>query len=535
MKNIISLLLFITSLFIIGCSDEEKVNGDNKDDQINPVSLTLEREKASLLPGETISIKITNGNEKYTVKSSNDNIVKAVVSGDLLTLTAGQIPDKAEALVIVVDQFFKRASIDVDIAKEFDLKLSNEEINLVYGEKGSDEKIIYIETGNFGYNIELLNETSSFIKVDETNLESAGKFVIKALKAGSGELKVTDNKGKTANLKISVEGTPTLTLNKKSVLINAVQGTEILKVDNGNGGYSVIFDDPTIAKVGYVTEGGTIAIKGKKNGSTNAVVQDKKGLKSDPFQIVVDGEEFAMMLGENYYGFANFKDLEQIDPSLTKSKQVTLEMSCYMTGYRGSQTFMGLSNNLLLRGPNDDYRPTHPIAIVGNGLEIESSISFKLNEWMHIALVVDCDKQDIKEKYILYINGIKDENMNLKNISQPHTVVNLASSDDNNKFVVGWATNQYWCRLLGAVSEVRVWKTARSEQQIKENMWRLKDFNSQNLFTRWNFSAGIPTDYIQDTGNSGYEINMTLSEVKHDDKHYRPVLVPANIYIPKGY
>lgn len=97
---------------------------------------------------------------------------------------------------------------------------------------------------------------------------------------------------------------------------------------------------------------------------------------------------------------------------------------------------MGLSNNLLLQGLNDDYRPTHPISIVGNGLEIESSISFTLHEWMHIALVVDAEKQDVKEKYQLYINGVKDENMNYKNVSRVHNEINLASSDDANKFVV---------------------------------------------------------------------------------------------------
>lgn len=528
-----SIWLFIIALSFIGCG-EDKVNEENLKEPIEPVALTLEREKVSLIPGESVTVKITSGNEQYQVKSSRDDVINASISGDLLTLTAGSVDDKAEAVVIVEDQMFKRASIDVDVANEFEMELSDDDIILTAGMKGNDEVIIYIERGNFGYQLELVDETSSYVEVDETNLETAGKFIIKALASGLGVINVTDRKGKVSSLNITVEQAPSLTLNKSELVIHAVQGKESLTVTNGNGGYTLFFEDPSIAKTAYSTNGGTITIVGKRNGSTTAYIEDQRGLRSDPFTIEVNGPEYAMRLGEQYYGYANFKDLEQIDPSLTKSRQVTLEMSCYMTGYRGGQTFMGLGNNLLLRGPNDDYRPTHPIAIVGEGVEIESSISFSLNEWMHIALVVDCDKSDIKEKYRLYINGVRDDAMIFKDLSGQHTEVNLASSSDDNKFVVGWASNQYWRRMLGNVSEVRIWKTARTLKQINDNMCTLIEADSEGLFARWNFSAGVETDYIQDISESGYEINLVLSEVIHDDKHFRPVVLPESVYLPKG-
>jgi hypothetical protein len=449
-------------------------------------------------------------------------------------LTAGQVTDKAEALVVVVDKMYQRATIDVDVANEFEMSLNRDEVDLVVGMKGKEEVPILIESGNFGYSLQLLGQAASIIEIDDTNLETAGKFVVKALKAGTGEVKVTDHKGKEAVVRVTVTNPPALTLDKSSIKIDVVQGTAYLNVANGNGGYHVLFEDPMIAKVRYTTEGGLIAITGKRRGVTTATVEDRTGLVSSSFTVEVDGPQYAMMLGEDYYGYASFSDLEQVDPSMARNRQITLEMSCYMTGYRGGQTFMGLSNNLLLQGLNDDYRPTHPISIVGNGLEIESSISFTLHEWMHIALVVDAEKQDVKEKYQLYINGVKDENMNYKNVSRVHNEINLASSDDANKFVVGWATDQYWCRMLGAVSEVRVWKSARTPQQIMDNMWELKETGSGDLFARWDFSAGVATDYIQDTGNSGHEINLTLSEVKHGDKHYRPIVVPENTFMPTG-
>ncbi len=532
-EKIYSFILFlVVTLFITGCGDDEKANELTDEKPKEVVALKLEREKVSLIPGESISIKIISGNDNYKVHSSDNKIVNASVSGGLLTLTAGAVSDKANVVIVVVDQMYKRASVDVDVANEFGMTLSIDEITLREGVKGEEEATVVIETGNFGYHLELLNGLDQYVEIDDKNLETAGKFVVKGIAVGEGRIKVTDKKGKESILHVTVLKAPSLILSTISMVINAVQGKEVLTVSNGNGGYKVVFDDPAIAKTAYVTEGGMIAIVGKKNGRTSAYIEDRKGLKSEPFFVQVEGPQYAMKLDEHYYGYANFKDIERINPSLTRSKQITFEMRCYMTGYRGGQTFMGLGNNLLLRGPNDDYRPTHPIAIVGDDLEIESSISFKLHEWMHIALVVDCNKPEAKEKYQLYINGVKDENLTFKNISRQHTEVNLASSSDDNKFVVGWATNQYWCRMLGTVSEVRVWKTARTMQQINDNMRRLKKEEIQGLFAHWDFSAGVATDYIQDTGYSGCEINMTLSEVKHDDKHYRPVVVPENVYVP---
>lgn len=527
--NIFAWVLFFIAPLFIGCS-EEVDNGGGDEDPSPVVDLILDQRSASLSPEGSVTLRITRGNGDYRVTTSDAGVVKAVVNGDEITLTAGKVADKSEALVVITDKRYKRAIVEVDVANEFDLSLDKDEVELVVGVKRGSEVAIIIESGNFGYVLQPLGDTERLIEIDQTNLETAGKFVLKALEAGSGEIKVTDRQGKEAVLKVTIVDPPALTLDKQSLSIDPVQGTEYLHVTEGSGGYRVVFEDPSIAKTGYVTEGGVISIIGKRRGTTAAYVEDSNGLQSLPFTVEVSGPVYSMMLGEDYYGYADFNHLEQVDPALTKSHQVTFEMRCYMTGYRGGQTFMGLNDNLLLRGPNDDYRPTHPIAIVGDGLEIESSISFSLNEWTHIALVVDTDQQDVTEKYLLYVNGVQDQAMTFKNTSKTHNEINLGRSGDANKFVVGWATDQYWCRMLGGVSEVRVWKSARTQQQIKDNMEELADADSGDLFARWDFSAGVPTDYIQDTGNSGHEINLTLSKVEHGNKHYRPEVVPIGVY-----
>lgn len=528
MKSLYYILLLIVSLLFTGCSDN-----DGQEDFAS-VDLSLENTKVFLNPEKSITVKITGGNGAYKVTTSDDKAARASITDDVITITAGQVVDKANAMIVVVDKMYKRAVINVNVAREFEMALSESNVSLIAGEKGEDEAILFIETGNFGYILDLIGDADKYIEVDQSNLETAGKFIVKAIAAGSAQIKITDAIGKEAMLDITIKAAEALEVDKASLTFDAVQGTQDLIVKNGNGGYKMVFEDSSVAKMAYATEGGVITVIGKKNGETIAYIEDRKGLKSNPITIIVDGPEYAMQFGEKYYGFANFRDVERIDPSMTKSKQVTLEMMCCMTGYRGYQTFMGLSDNLLLLGLNDGYKPTHPIVISGNNLEIESSVSFNLNEWMHIALVVDCEKIDVKEKYKLYINGVGDDNMNFKNTWGTHNEINLASSSDDNKFVVGWASNQYWRWMLGNVSEVRIWKAARTQKQIIDNMCELTDTDAPELFARWDFSAGVETDYIQDTGNSGYETNLVLSEIKHNDKHYGPISLPMDVYVDKG-
>ena len=61
------LILLFFFLTLTACG-EEKVNDENLEEPKEPVALTLEREKVSLMPGETVSVKITSGNEQYRVK-----------------------------------------------------------------------------------------------------------------------------------------------------------------------------------------------------------------------------------------------------------------------------------------------------------------------------------------------------------------------------------------------------------------------------------------------------------------------------------
>jgi hypothetical protein len=502
-----------------------------KEEDFNVVELTLEKSSVSLTPSSSLSVNITAGNGSYTAVSSNDGVASAKITDNVLTITAVTKEERAHAVIVVTDKMFKRQSIDVEISKLFEMALSMSTANLEVGVPGKSEITVNINTGNAGYKTELLENSSQFVAVDNAKLTSHGKFTVKAVAAGTAKVKVTDAKGKEAIVTLTVTAPTTLAVSKSDVTLAAVQGTEEITVTAGNGDYKVSVANPLIAKA-YV-KGDVITIKGKINGTTSVVVEDKKGQKAT-IALKVDGPAFAMAFSDQYFGYANFTDIAVVDETVKSLKQVTFEMTCKIDGYRGLQTFIGLEGNLLIRGKSDASASTHPLQIVGLGdkISLESTKSFNLNEWMNIALVVDCDQANIADKYKLYINGVQDV-LKVVRQEQTHTTVNLASSTDGNRFEIGRAFGQDFRAMKGTVSEARVWTVARTAQQILDNKCGLVAGTNAGLLSRWNCTAGAETGYIQDSNGGKYETNLILANAKLGG-NYTQLKVPKSAFVAKG-
>ncbi|MES2427354.1 MAG: LamG-like jellyroll fold domain-containing protein [Bacteroidota bacterium] len=515
---ILSVLLFIPS-----CTKKESV-------QPNVVEMTLDKSSVSLLPNGSLSVNITAGNEGYTAVSSNESVAKATIVGNVITVTATTTQDKANAVIVVTDKMFKRQSIDVTVAKLFELALSKTTAALEVGVTGKNELIVNINTGNAGYSAVAIENTAGLVEINSAKIESYAKFTVKAIAAGTAKIKVTDAKGNEAILTLTITAPTALVLSKTNLTLAAVQGSEDITVSAGNGDYILTVANPLIAKA-YVKDN-IITIKGKINGTTTIAVEDKKGQKAT-ITVKVDGGAYAMNFSDQYFGYANFGDIAIVDASVKALKQVTFEMTCKIDGYRGLQTFMGLEGHLLIRGKNDDFRPTHPLQIVGLGdkITLESTSNFNLNQWMNIALVVDCNQTDIKEKYKLYINGVQDVLVVIRQ-DETHTAVNLTTSSDGNRFEIGRAYGQDFRALKGTVSEARVWTVARTAQQIKDNMCGLTGVNT-GLLARWDFTAGAETGYIQDSNGGKYETNLIIANAKLGGD-YTQLKAPASVFVSKG-
>lgn len=520
---IVLFFLFALSLIWQSCAKKEA--------DFNIVEMTIDKSQVSLTPGSSISVNISTGNGNYSAVSSNANVAVAKIEGDVITITATSKEDRANAVIVITDKMYKRHSIDVVVSKLFDMTLSKTEAALEVGVVGKDELVVNINTGNGGYKAELLDNSKQFVELNITKLESHAKFTIKAIAGGLAKIKVTDAQGKQALVSLNITAPSALVVSKSDITLGAVQGTEDITVTAGNGDYKVLVTNPFVAKASV--KGDVVTIKGKINGTTTIVIEDKKGQKAT-LNVKVDGPAFAMNFSDQYFGYANFTDIAIVDESVKALKQVTFEMTCKIDGYRGLQTFMGLEGQLLIRGKNDDFRPTHPLQIVGLGdrITLESTKSFNLNEWMNIALVVDCNQPNVSERYKLFINGVQDA-LVVARQDEMHTSINLASSTDGNRFEIGRTFGQDFRAMKGTVSEARVWTVARSAQQIKDNMCNLAAGTHAGLLSRWNFSAGAETGYIQDSNGGKYETNLILSNAKLGG-NYTQVKVPKTVFVGKG-
>lgn len=403
-----------------------------------------------------------------------------------------------------------------------DLELAVAEINLKSGESSS----IDILSGNGGYKVRMSNADLVTGSITEDQLVLTARAITHYAEA---KVFVTDAANQVKEVAVFIEGNTQLKLGKDRVVFNSVQQEELVSITGLGATHSVQVVDPSILNASIVDD--QLVMTSKKRGTTRVVIEDSYAGQAE-LVVEVSGEPMALNFGENIFGFANFEDVAAVDQSIKVLKQVTFEMTCKLDSYRGLQTFMGLEGQLIVRGKNDDYRETHPIQIAGLGdkIMLESTSSFKLDEWMHIALVVDCSKNTTQEKYKLYINGNRDPLVIVRD-EETHSTINLASSNEENRFVVGRAFGQDWRVIRGMVSQVRVWKQARTADEIAANLCELEEINSPGLLALWDFSTNTDLTYIQDSSPEKYQTNLFLADAKKNNQ-YNPITVSKETFVP---
>jgi len=505
----ISLLLF----FALGCS--------NKDNNVEAVELTLDKTNVSLVKDNSSTVVIKTGNGDYTVKSSNNEVVTATLTENTITIKSTTKEDKANAIVVVADKMNKRVNINVSIAKLFNLVLEKStetvEVNSVFEAK--------ILEGNLDYKVELLNNSENLVELDKTKLELRGILLIKALAPGVATIKIKDALDKEATLTLNIAAIP-VAVSKQSVSLSTIE-TEDITILNGSGAYKVEIANPFVANVTLM--GNRLRITGVNPGTTTFTVTSFGQVSETIAITVAAANNYALNMGTSFFGYANFSDIAPQNPSIKACKQVTFEINCKMSGYRGLQTFLGLEGQLIMRGKNDDYRETHPIEIAGLGDNIMmlSTNSFDLNKWYNLALVVDCEKSLPKDKYKLYINGVQ-ETLVFQRTDATHSSIDLTSSGEDGRFVVGRAFNQDFRAMQGVISEARVWTVARTEEQIKNNMCTLSKDDVEGLLAKWDFSSGLNTDYVLDSGGNKYKTILSIANVKNN---YMRITPPESAYV----
>ena len=167
---------------------------------------------------------------------------------------------------------------------------------------------------------------------------------------------------------------------------------------------------------------------------------------------------------------------------------VTYEALINLSNFGSNNTIMGTEGILILRIGDEALPDKHKdwIQIAGNK-QFHSTQTFTANKWYHVAFTYD----QPSGKAILYINGEK----------VTENTWDTASFDlSNGGCFVGKVKGFKWGErpFYGSMSEVRLWRVARTENQIKQNMLSV-DPNSDGLAAYYKLNG---TDLIQEGGKS---------------------------------
>ncbi|NDV63673.1 LamG-like jellyroll fold domain-containing protein [Bacteroides sp. 224] len=523
LKYIVAALPFC----LCACSDDDKNTENTLPD--NLVELQLDTREINIAQGDSRTVKITAGNGEYAVTSVNEEVVTATIQDNVITLTAVANANSAQGVVVVSDKYYQRGYIKVNTAAEFDLKLSKNIATLYSEVEDADEITIKIYTGNGGYNLEVIDEDQC-IRVDQSTLEETESFTIKGIAEGDAQVKVTDQKGKETYVTLKVIAPIRITTNadESGVLIEANQGKEQVKILTGNGDYKIYeVGDPKIVNVEIWQT--TITVTGRKAGETYFTLIDSKKQISERINVkIAPDKRWGMTLGKDYFVWAHFNDMKgegvaalKQETNNFKLKKMTWELTCKITGTNWLQTFMGKEGYFILRGSGDNDNKARKIDLIGTGdkLKLQTKGSFELDKWMHLALVVDCEQPQSEpgKKYKLYLNGELQEWQVNKN-DLDFSEINLTAGNDNGTIEIGRASNDHRRCLNGSILEARIWSVCRTPEQIKANMWTFGETVSTGLLTRWDFSAGAETSYIEDVNGADYELPMNISKTDNGGK-----------------
>jgi len=120
------------------------------------------------------------------------------------------------------------------------------------------------------------------------------------------------------------------------------------------------------------------------------------------------------------------------------------------------------------------------------GLDDYAEESFTLNEWHHIAYVVE-----EKKLKVIYVDGVAQTIVGDKNITMPSPMFQIASYYQDTADAKNFK---------GIIDELRIWSSARTLDQINNHKDKELTGREANLIGYWNFNEGSGTKLIDLAG-----------------------------------
>lgn len=136
----------------------------------------------------------------------------------------------------------------------------------------------------------------------------------------------------------------------------------------------------------------------------------------------------------------------------------------------------------------------------GGNYNWDSDLVLTPNQWSHIALVINIDEGDQMGKATMYLNGVPADN------PWYHSAVTF-----DQAIFIGADPNNASRNFKGFVDEVRIWNSARTTQEIQDNMSKelAHPELETNLVCYYNFNQSSGTSVADVKGNyNGTLVNL---------------------------
>ena len=510
-----------------------------------------------LFIGEKRMVKILTGNGNYEIsipEGADKYIEVGELSGQVFPVTAKFETGAEPVEITITDKKGKTVVIPV-VVNIVDLTLKANEA--VFAEPDAESQYIEIEKGNGGYSFTYQvgdsEPTTEATVVEATEKENL--ITLKPKARGDVKVIVTDQKGSSKEIAVTVNPYEIkLEDNATSLTINGFDNSKEIAISRGNGEYQLApltDDNRKYLKSAEIDENGHLKIEANWLGTTTLIITDAAGKKLD---LPVTVMPMATFLDSDRCFKIDIKKFVEGNQALDNMQQLTFEMVFYPTYSRALQSFIGLEGVFLLRcESNGDTDLRFEIATKihkdPNNLNGDkyNDPRFRSQQkmgndrqgngkWYHIAIVFDGTQGSTKEAYKMYINGVRETltpaSSDYEDV-RPDPYLVLSSVSGDNALMIGRSGNSEFRLGYCAVAQARMWKVARTAEQIKEDMCKYYSQEeakaNTDLLGYWIPSNGVgDISVFKNYGSAGdgldavvYNNGKSISPVTFPDRYKR--------------
>jgi hypothetical protein len=231
---------------------------------------------------ETATYTISGGTPAYTVGSSDNSIVSASVSGNLLTVTGKA---NGNASIKVLDTTGQNLPIAVQVGNATTAIFTSSPSDITVG-AGNASPTFNVGGGTPPYTAVSANEL-----VAKVALGTGSTFIVSGIAPGTTTVTLKDSTGSPVSINVTVKDTSTAPLalftNAPSALTLQTSVTGSYLVSGGTPPYSAIPSNPSV--VDSIVTGNNLSITGKVAGNAKVTISDSKGNKLPDIDVTVSG------------------------------------------------------------------------------------------------------------------------------------------------------------------------------------------------------------------------------------------------------